>query len=138
MDRQAFQTISRIRGREARTLLRSGQYSGAYYLLGYSVECALKSCLSKQLRKNDLPDKKFINDAYTHNLEQLLGLSGLRPEFEEARRQDAGLELNWAIVKDWSESSRYDPSITELQARDFFSACTGRRSGVLRWIRERW
>ncbi len=49
-----------------------------------------------------------------------------------------GLEVNWAIVKDWSEASRYELGITEAQARDIYSACTARKNGVLAWIKRQW
>jgi len=138
MDRASFQKISKIRTREARTLLRSGHYSGAYYLTGYAIECALKACVAKQIKKHDFPDKKLVNDAYTHNLEKLVTIAGLKLDFEKDRNANAALELNWAVVKDWNEETRYELGTTEAQARDMYSACTTLKSGVLRWIRERW
>jgi hypothetical protein len=48
------------------------------------------------------------------------------------------LELNWAVMKDWSESARYEIGITEGQARDLYSACTARSNGVLSWIKRKW
>jgi hypothetical protein len=48
------------------------------------------------------------------------------------------LEINWAIVKDWSESARYDLSKTRAQAHELYSAWPSRRTGILPWIRERW
>lgn len=48
------------------------------------------------------------------------------------------LQLNWAIVKDWSERVPYDLTITKAQAGDIYSACTAKRSGILPWIHKRW
>ena len=45
MDRQDFQRLASLRRREAKNLLNSGLYDGAYYLSGYAVECGLKACL---------------------------------------------------------------------------------------------
>lgn len=137
MNRNAFQQISRIRTREARALLDAGYYPGAYYLIGYAVECALKACVSKQVKRYDFPDKKLANEAFTHDLEKLVRIAGLAPDFERERRTNLDLELNWAVVKDWSESIRYEISISEAQARDLYSACTG-RNGILPWIKKRW
>jgi HEPN domain-containing protein len=137
MNRKTFQEISRIRAREARALLDAGYCSGAYYLVGYAVECALKACVSKQVKRYDFPDKKLANEAFTHDLEKLVRVAGLAPDFERDKRANPDLELNWAVVKDWSESTRYDFGITKVQARDLYSACTG-RNGVLPWIRKRW
>jgi hypothetical protein len=53
-------------------------------------------------------------------------------------KTNKSLELNWAVIKDWSEAVRYEIEINETQARDLYSACTARRNGVLNWIRRRW
>jgi HEPN domain-containing protein len=121
MNRKVFQELTKIRVREARTLLDADHYPGAYYLIGYAVECALKACVSKQVKRYDFPDKKFANAAYTHGLEDLVGIAGL------------SLDLK----RDRNESFRYDLGITRQQARDLYSACTG-RNGILSWIKRRW
>ena len=137
MQRSEFQRIARLRLQESRVLLEAGHYPGAYYLVGYAIECALKSCVAKQIRRFDFPDKKLAIEAYTHDLEKLVRVSGLAPEFERERVANPTLELNWAITKDWSESARYDSGISESQARDLYSACAG-RNGVLPWVKKRW
>ena len=138
MNRSDFQTISNRRTLEAKVLLDAGQYPGAYYLMGYAIECALKACVAKQVKRYDFPEKSLANDAFTHDLEKLIRLTGLGPEFEKERKANPALESNWAVVKDWSEASRYDLTITEAQACDLFSACTARKNGVLHWIKKRW
>ena len=137
MNRDDFQRLAKIRVQEARTLLDAGHYPGAYYLIGYAVECALKACVSKQVKRYDFPDKQFAKDAYTHVLVELMGLAGLRLDFEKDRKANTKLGDNWQVVKDWNESYRYDLGITIKQARDLYSACTG-RDGILSWIRKRW
>lgn len=138
MNRATFQEISRLRRREASVLLAAKQFPGAYYLIGYAVECAMKACIAKQVRRYDFPDKDLVNKAYTHNLEILLSLSGLKPDLDNEMQNSKALELNWGIVKDCSESSRYELVITEKEARDMYSAITARRHGILTWIRRRW
>jgi len=95
--------------------------------------------LAEQLLKRyDFPDRKLVNDSYTHDLEKLLSISGLKAELQKETRSNPTLEVNWAIVKDWSEQSRYSTSISETQARDFYSAVTARKNGVLTWLKKWW
>jgi hypothetical protein len=138
MNRSDLQRLSRIRQREARALLRGRQFAGAYYLAGYAVECALKACIAKQTRRYDFPDKDLAQKAHAHDLPGLLSLGGLRKEFDKALAADPALQLNWAVVKDWKPSVRYELAIGEAAARDLLSAATARKSGVLPWIRARW
>lgn len=138
MDRETLQQISRQRRREAAALLKAGHYPGAYYLVGYSIECALKACIAKQTKKHDFPDKQVADKAWIHDLERLVNTAGISQDFERELKANRALQLNWAIVKDWSENKRYDLTITKAQARDFYSACTTRRNGILPWIRRRW
>jgi hypothetical protein len=127
-----------MRRREASSLLSARQFPGAYYLLGYSIECALKACIAKQVRRHDFPDKELANNAYTHRLEKLMSLAGLSQELQRDMATSRPLRLNWAVVKDWTEQSRYRTGITEAEARDLYLAATARRHGILTWIRTRW
>jgi HEPN domain-containing protein len=138
VNRTNFQQLSSLRRREASVLLAASEYAGAYYLAGYAVECALKACVAKQIQRHDFPDRKFVSDAYTHKLESLLKLAGLATDLGREMATNRALELNWAIVRDWNEESRYELGTTENGARDLYSACTARGHGVLPWIRTRW
>lgn len=138
MNRNDLQRLSRLRISEAKFLLDNNQFPGAYYLLGYSVECALKACITKQIRRYDFPDRTLTSRSYSHNLETLLEISGLDREFRDARRINQELDLNWSIVKDWSVDSRYEWSISEQPVRDFYHAVNARRHGILPWLRARW
>lgn len=138
MNRSDFKQVSQTRVAEASALLNAGHYPGAYYLIGYSIECALKACVAKQVKRHDFPDKKLANEAFVHDLEKLVRVAGLAPAFERDRRANRALDLNWAVVKDWSETSRYELGITEAQARDLYNACTEHKNGILPWIKKRW
>lgn len=138
MNRSEFKEVSRIRVQEALVLLNAGHYPGAHYLIGYAVECALKACVAKQVKRYDFPDRKLANEAFVHDLEKLMRVAGLAPAFDKDRRINRALELNWAVVKDWSETGRYELGITEAQARDLYTACTEPRNGILPWIKKRW
>ncbi len=137
MNRDDFHRLAEIRVREARTLLDAGHYPGAYYIIGYAIECALKACVSKQVKEYDFPDKRLANEAFTHDLERLVGIAGLAFDFRIDRKANKDLDDNWKVVKDWAESSRYDLGITKQQAFDLYSACTG-QNGVLLWITKQW
>lgn len=88
MNRKDLQIIAEKRIKEAKFLFEDDCFEGAYYLAGYSIECALKACIAKQIKRHVFPDKKFINDSYTHDLNQLLGLAGLREEQKTKAKQD--------------------------------------------------
>lgn len=138
VSRGTLQKLSSLRRKEAAALIKQKHYAAAYYLLGYSVECALKACVAKQIQRYEFPDKSFAQRAHTHSLEELFGLSGLRSDFEKDRKINRTLDLNWAVVKDWKSDARYELGTTRQQAQDFYAACTSRTNGVLTWIRARW
>ena len=138
MNRNGFQTISKLRVKEAKSLLDKGFYSGAYYLLGYAVECAFKACIASKTRRYDFPDKKLVSESYTHDLEKLLRLSGLEHKLVDEMRQNLALSINWTTVKDWSEESRYIYGTSEVKAKNLYSAVTARTYGVLSWLKKYW
>lgn len=119
-------------------LLNTKHFNGAYYLAGYAVECALKACIAKRTSRYDFPDKRLAHDSYTHNLSDLLGIAGLRTKLEADAALNQSLRVNWSVVKDWSERSRYDAAVPQQKAKDLYSACTSRPNGVLAWIRQSW
>jgi HEPN domain-containing protein len=138
MNRYDLQKLSRLRVREAKVLLDNKCYNGAYYLLGYAVECALKACIARQTKAFDFPDRKLINDIYTHDLEKLLNASGLKADHQNECRANPSFQLHWTIVKDWSEQSRYMDQVSKQKAKDFRSALVSRKNGVLPWLQKRW
>lgn len=137
MNRNEFRALARIRVREARTLLVNRHYEGAYYLSGYAIECALKACIAGQTRRYDFPDRKTVNESYSHDLEQLVRVAGLQSALREEFQQDRALEVNWSIVKDWSEESRYERR-GRKEVEDLYEAIVNRTHGVLRWVRQHW
>lgn len=137
MTRIHLQQLSRTRLREAKLLLDHHNYSGAYYLSGYSIEYALKACISRKIRQSEIPDKKFINDCYTHSLKDLVKLAGLESARATLERSNANFASNWAIVKDWNESARYK-TFNHIQALELYSSITSRSGGILSWIRQYW
>ena len=137
MNRGELRLLSSMRAREAKVLLDAGHAAGAYYLAGYAVECALKACIARQVRRGDFPDKAAVNKAWTHNLASLVEAAGLKPQFENDQLTNPALQINWGVVKDWVPESRYDTTVTPAKARDMYRSCT-RPHGVLPWVRKRW
>jgi len=138
MNRADLQTLSEERLGDGVLLLQAGRHSGAYYMLGYAVECALKAAVAKQIREHDFPDKKLVSDSHTHDLNKLLSLSGLRAAFDVRTRTDSAFAVNWATTKDWNESFRYSTSVSDILARDLHAAISDPINGVLPWLRTQW
>jgi HEPN domain-containing protein len=137
MNRDDFRNLARIRRKEARVLLENENYDGAYYISGYVVECALKACIARKTKRYDFPDKEAVNKSYTHDLGQLVRQAGLEPQLGQQTEKDSLFAVNWAVVKDWSEGSRYERH-DRRKAGDLYSAITNRQHGVLRWLRRHW
>jgi HEPN domain len=137
MNRSDVQRLARARIREARILLQKREYSGAYYLSGYSVECALKACIASKVRRYEFPDRDLAINSYTHNLEKLVGTAGLKQILESQYRANVHFAGNWGTIKDWNEVSRYEVK-TRIQARDLYRAITNRHNGIFKWLRQHW
>ena len=137
MNRAGFQQLAELRLREAEALFAAGLPDGAYYLAGYSVECALKACIAKRTQEHDFPEKKLAIDSHTHDLRDLLRLALLKNELETVLQADPLMDENWTIVQSWSEASRYDrKSVPEATA--LLTAVENQSGGILPWVRQRW
>lgn len=134
MNRQNLQELALTRLQEAKVLLDNHQYSGAYYLSGYVIECALKACIAKKTQQYDFPDKNTVMDSYTHNLEKLVKVAGL---YRQLQSKDRVFLSRWSIIKDWSEESRYQTH-NQQKAHDIYSAITDSNHGVLQWLQQHW
>ncbi len=138
LNREILHSLADSRIAEATVLLERGFWTGAYYLIGLGVECALKSCLARAVERHDFPDKSFINKAYTHKLEELARLDGeLWVELNDEIENNAALRKNWSTVRQWDDEKRYRV-VEEAEARSLHSAATEANYGVLEWVRRRW
>jgi HEPN domain-containing protein len=137
VNRVELQQLAQERIEDARALLAARRWSGAYYLAGYAVECALKACIAKLMKSEEFPDRKFAERCWTHNLPQLLDLAGLKRDFDAALQADLELADNWDTVKEWKEDSRYVRT-TKTKAENLYEAITDRKHGVLTWLELRW
>lgn len=137
MNRNDLKLLAEVRLKEAKALLNKKLYDGAYYLIGYAVECGLKSSIAKKTRRYDFPERRIVNDSYTHDLSQLIKVSGLQAALDLEKRRDRVFEVNWAIVKDWNEASRYerhDPAA----AKNLYAAVADDKHGVFKWLKHHW
>jgi len=137
MNRTQFQQLAETRVREAEVLIAAGQWSGAYYLAGYAVECGLKACIAKLTNQHDYPNKELAVQCYTHKLEVLVKLAGLKLQLDADASSNSTLGANWLAVKDWDEKARYE-QWAEPDARTLVSAVADANNGVLPWITGRW
>jgi len=138
MNRNDFKQLSLIRLKEARVLLKNKDYDGAYYLCGYVVECGLKACIAKKTKRHDFPpERKTIDEIYTHEPNKLVKAAGLSIELEKTMGKNKTFAKYWGTVKDWKEVSRYERH-TEMDARDLFSAVSSKKHGVLQWLKKYW
>lgn len=142
MDRKTLQNLAKSRIKDAKALLGRRRWSAAYYLCGYAMECALKSCLLRYLGESGavFGDEKYLRrltECWTHDLVKLVSLAGLDAEFGIARSTNAALDNYWNVAKGWEEISRYEDH-TETAARALHEAVTHNPDGVLRWIQLHW
>lgn len=97
-----LKSISKARLRSAETLMAAGDWDGAAYMLGYVLECALKSVICKTLGLTEYPQNRKTDTHFlTHNFDQLLVLSGMSVLFS------ANGDL--AVFQRWSEFTKEFP-----------------------------
>lgn len=123
--------------REARILLDQGEWSGAYYLAGYAIECGLKACITRDFGRYRMPDQGLVKDSHTHDLTKLVRLANLSGALASQENADPAFALNWTITKDWNERSRYS-EWSEAEAKDLLKAITQPKHGVFRWVKQYW
>lgn len=93
--------IAKKRLDAASILAKTGDYDTAIYLIGYSVECALKAAVCDTLDLDDYPDMDgsgpMTNTFKTHLLGNLLILSGMSKQFVIPTASKRLFE-NWSLV----------------------------------------
>ena len=137
MNRSDFQELAELHLQHAKALIDARLYSGAYYMCGYAIECALKACIARRTNQFDFPDKRLANSAWTHDLVELAKVSGLKPDFDAAKQGDHLLGDNWQAVDGWSETSRYETHL-QHEAEALLTAVSDPAHGVLACIKRFW
>jgi len=136
VNRKNFQTLALERLSDAEALLNARKYSGAYYLAGYSIECALKACIARQSKRYAFPPKDAAK-YFTHDLERLIDIADLRQKLKAEGKKSEAFDDNWTIVKEWSDEARYQGHGWK-EAKDLLAAIKDAKGGVLPWLRRRW
>ena len=138
MNRSDFQELAELHLQHARALLDAQLHSGAYYMSGYVIECALKACICKRTKEFDFyPRPKEAQKAWGHDRKDLIGLADLVEKIDEDRRTDGTLNIYWKEVETWTVESRYERH-SQREAKDLYDAVSHPVHGVLACIKRHW
>ncbi|HEY7424547.1 MAG TPA: HEPN domain-containing protein [Gemmataceae bacterium] len=150
MNQAELRKMAEERILDAKVLLNGGRWAFAYYVAGYAVECALKSCVLVRMIETGgvFKDKKFAEKCWTHDFGELVELAGLTTELNKTFAGSAAavavggppggsFVVYWETVKRWKESSRYEDT-TQVEAEKLYEAITHDPHGVLKWIQNYW
>jgi HEPN domain-containing protein len=141
VNRQELRQLCDDRVLDADALLKTGRWSAAYYLAGYAVEVAIKSCILTHLEATEMgiifEDKRFSEKCWTHDLGKLVEYAGLEDSFQQEMILNLSFGKHWLLVKDWKEISRYEQR-TQAEAEGLYNAITHPSDGVLPWIKKHW
>lgn len=124
---------------DADALRAARRWAYAYYVAGYAVECALKSCVLAQMIHTGgvFTNKKFTDECFTHDFGTLVKLAGLRPVLNAELAANPAFVGFWGTAILWKETSRYEQK-TQPQADALYLAITDNANGVMRWVRNYW
>lgn len=128
-----FDALSSARLREAELLAKGGQYSGAYDLLGYAAECALKALIARQFVAPPLPTPAETKGLHTHRLDELLRRAELEAVARERTRRDPPFDRALSLALQWNSEARYSLG-TQKAYEDLHFALTDPLAGVLTWL----
>ena len=135
--RADLQNLAQARLEDSAILIANRRYAAGYYLSGYAVELALKSCIARQFFENQIPDKNFVNKVYTHQIVDLIKLAGLQRDLQIMQDANANFQAYWGIVGEWSVDSRY--ALTDpMSAQLLYQAVSDPNHGVFQWVRNHW
>jgi hypothetical protein len=122
---------------EAELLHANGMEEGALYLAGYVIELMLKAKICKTLDIENFyikPIKTGKQAFFTHELDQLLTLSGLRTVFDQEVLTNQVLADSWKDISNWSEEKRYVSVVTHQEVSIFLSSL----KIFLIWFQQNW
>ena len=111
--------------KEAELLHVNGMDEGAFYLAGYTVELMLKAQICRNLDIDNFyvkPIKTGKQAFFTHELDQLLTLSGLRTILDSEALTNIPLNKAWQNICTWSEERRYVSAISHQETSKLLSS----------------
>lgn len=129
--------LSQARLDDAVALYELGRTSSAYYLAGYSIELAIKVCISDLFQAGVIPDKGLVIATYSHDLDKLLFTAGLKPALQKMEKADIDFSAYWGIVCKWNEQSRYIFT-DSISAANLITSIRDPNHGVLQWLKQQW
>jgi HEPN domain len=136
--------LAEERIKDAKALIDAGRWEFAYYVAGYAVQCALKSCvLARMIHTGGVFDEavKNVGDCRTHEFLKLMQIAGIKDDLDIRLKQSAADQdefgANWHEAKAWNVVSRYEAK-TEAEAKKLYAAITDEPYGVLKWIQSYW
>jgi hypothetical protein len=141
VNRNEWQQLASDRLQDAKILIDNQRWHAAYYLAGYAVECALKSCILRFVENNAeiiFEDKKYSENCWKHDFKVLVKQADLEEALKEMISTNRAFGGYWGIVSQWTEISRYDPNNTESKANDLYKAIAHDPDGVLQWLQIHW
>jgi HEPN domain-containing protein len=136
-----FQKIAKCRLAEAKHLFKEKKYEGASYLIGYTIETALKARICKVLNLSDYPPKIARQESFkTHSIDALIILAGLEKDLEAKKYADPAFAANWSVSTGWKETWRYEKigTVTKEKTKELIKAVSNRTSGIFPWIKTKW
>ena len=146
MNRQLLRKLTADRLLDAKALRDAGRWAFAYYVAGYAVECALKSCVLTQMVETGkvFTDKDVSKNCLTHNFATLVESAGLTDALRAAQQSSAAggppgpaFAALWNVVTKWKETSRYEDK-GEAEANELIDAVERDPDGVLKWLQNFW
>lgn len=142
-----IKTLAENKLKDAECLALNNRFDGAYYIVGYTVELYLKAMVCKTLGIEDFFDfdnqqktKLLKNEGNlykpykTHDLEQLLVLSGVYTQFDAEKSKNRDLQIAWPIIIKWEENTRYLIGRTEQSVTDLFKAIKIFEKWILKFL----
>lgn len=133
-----LKSLALERLRDAECLIANGHAGAAYYIGGYAIELALKAVVCKRLNieifEKEVVPRHIAKSFMIHDLSDLLILSGLTNDLENACIEDYVFQVSWSRVSDWSEQRRYDPACKTVFAEVFVISL----KVVVQWLQQHW
>jgi hypothetical protein len=117
----------------ARALAERGLWADCYYHAGFALECALKYRIMVRNGWNRWPERGERRELYSHNLTELAYHADISHRLIVAFDADEPLARTWAIAKDWTNETRYDPRpFPRVRGEDMLWAVD--EMGLVRWL----
>ena len=110
MTRVEWQQLAERRLADAKALLDAHRWDAAYYLAGYAVEFAIKSCIVKRVEGapgHIFVDRRFSEKCWTHDFAALVELADLKAILHAEMVASPNFASNWSAVTEWNENSRF-------------------------------